>query len=109
MKKLIKYTLVLLNIILFLCPNLNFEPFGRINFLYLELCHKSEVILMVMPIVFLHKRGKEEELGIDYLIFKDQEEYCKTSEETLAAIIKDLGYNVIQILTAGENHNYVQS
>lgn len=64
---------------------------------------------MLMPIIFLHKCGEEVELGIDYLIFKDQDEYCKTSEETLSAIIKHMGYNVVQILTSGENHNYVQS
>lgn len=64
---------------------------------------------MVMPIVFLHKREGEVELGIDYLMFKNQEEYLKTSEETLAAIIKDLDYNVIQILSSRENYNYVQS
>jgi hypothetical protein len=34
-----------------------------------------------------HKRGKE--VGSDYLIVKDSEEYCQTSEETSAAIIKD--------------------
>ena len=64
---------------------------------------------MVMPIVFLHKSAGEVELGIDYLTFKDQEEYLKTSEETLAAIIKDLGYDVVQILSSGESNNYVQS
>lgn len=65
---------------------------------------------MVMPIIFLHKREGEVELGIiAYLMFKNQEEYLKTSEETLAAIIKDLAYNVIQILSSGENYNYVQS
>lgn len=64
---------------------------------------------MVMPIVFLHKREGEVELGIDYLVFRDQEEYLKTSEETLTAIIKNLGYDVVQILSSGENHNYVQS
>lgn len=64
---------------------------------------------MMVPIVFLHKSGREIEVGIDYLLFKNQEEYFKTSEETLAAIIKDLGYNVVQILSSGEKHNYVQS
>lgn len=64
---------------------------------------------MIMPNVFSHKRGEKVELGIDYLIFKDKEEYCKTSEETLSAIIKHMGYNVVQILTSGENYNYVQS
>lgn len=65
--------------------------------------------MMMMPIVFLHICGGELELGIDYLIFKNEEEFTKTSEETLSAIIKDLGYNVIQILSSGENYNYVQS
>lgn len=62
-----------------------------------------------MPKIFSNKRGEKVELGIDYLIFKDQEEYINTSEETLSAIIKHMGYNVVQILTSGENHNYVQS
>ena len=43
---------------------------------------------MVMPIAFLHKAGIEVELGIDYLVFKSEEEFIKTSKETLAAIIK---------------------
>ena len=64
---------------------------------------------MVMPIVFLHKNGEEVGLGIDSLVFKDEAEFSKTSEETLIAILKDMGYNVVQILSSGESYNYVQS
>ena len=64
---------------------------------------------MLMLIVFLHKNGEEVELGVDYLMFKNEAEFIKTSEETLIAIVKDLGYNAVQILSSGANYNYVQS
>ncbi|MEK4627619.1 MAG: hypothetical protein ABS939_23215 [Psychrobacillus sp.] len=57
----------------------------------------------MIPIVFLHKSGEEVKLSVNYLMFNNEEEFIKTSEETLIAIVKDLGYNAVQILTSGEN------
>lgn len=62
---------------------------------------------MFIPIMFLHICDGELAIGVDYLMFEDFEEFQKTSEATLAAIVKDLGYDVVQILTPAEDCNYV--
>ena len=63
---------------------------------------------MFIPIMFLHIRAGELAIGVDYLMFDNLEEFQKTSETTLAAIVKDLGYDVVQILTLAEDCKYVQ-